>query len=176
MHPNRQHGPVLRSAVVGLAAASTLVLSACGDTEGPETGASVEEVQQDPGGAVEPGVFDNDYSDAGSYVGQEVTVSAEVNDVVSPTAFTIAGTAGTTVDELLVLQAAGGPEITEDSVVQVTGTVREGFDVVEAEGFVGTDLDDGLFTDWTGENYIEASSVDLTVPEEGTAPTTTGTG
>ena len=111
------------------------------------------------------GAFDTGYSDVQNYVGQQVTVSADVNDVISPTAFTIAGTENTTVDELLVLHAQGGPTVTPDSAVQVTGPVRQGFSIPQAEQFVGVDLDDGLFTDWEGQNYIEASSVDTTVTE-----------
>jgi hypothetical protein len=179
----RKRSRTLRAAAVGVAAASTLLLGACGnDTAGPETGADVGDVQQEPGVAdpgveepgagVDPGAFDADFSDVNSYVGKQVTVSADVNDVISPTAFTIAGTENTAVDELLVLHRAGAPNVTEDSAVTVTGTVRQGFSIADAEAFVGTDLNDNLFTDWNGEHYIEASKIDLTVPEPGeTAPT-----
>ncbi len=179
----RKRSRGLRSAAVGVAAASTLLLGACGnDTAGPETGADVQDVQEDPGvadpGAGEPGVapgaFDNDFSDVDRYVGQQVTVSADVNDIVSPTAFTIAGTENTAVDELLVLHRAGAPNVTEDSAVAVTGTVREGFSIANAEAFAGTDLDDNLFTNWTGEHYIEASKIDLTVSEPGETTTEPG--
>ncbi len=189
----RERSRTLRAAAVGVAAASTLLLGACGnDTAGPETGADVGDVQQEPGAAdpgaadpgaaepgaaepgagVDPGAFDTDFSDVNSYVGKQVTVSADVNEILSPTAFTIAGTENTPVDELLVLHPAEAPDVTEDSAVAVTGTVRQGFSIADAEAFVGTDLDDNLFTDWTGEHYIEASKIDLTVPEPGETPPT----
>lgn len=178
----RKPGPGVRAAAAGAAAVSLLLVGGCGnDTAGPETGADVQDVQEAPGvaepaepGVADPGAFDTEFSDVDAYVGKSVTVSADVNDVVSPTAFTIAGTENAVADELLILHKEGAPNVTEDSAVAVTGTVREGFSIADAERYVGTDLDDNLFTDWVGEHYIEATSIDLTVSEPGEATTAPG--
>lgn len=147
-----------RSGVAALMAAAALVLGGCGDdTAGGEAGADVEDIQRDQAvgdAAGDARVFD----DPQPFVGRQVTVSADVNRIISPHAFTIAGTENTALEPLLVLYN-GNAQLTPDSVVQVTGTVKQGFRIAEAEGFVGTDLDDGLFTDFENDPYIQASSV-----------------
>lgn len=160
MFTTQKRGLAGRAALVGVAAASTLLLSACGDTAGSEAGVDVADIQQEP--TEDIGVFDQpDFADPLSFVGQTVTVSAEVNDLISTQAFTIAGTLETGADELLIVSAAGGPAVTDDSVVKVTGTVMERFDVAGAEEFVGADLDDGLYGDFNGEPYIQADTIEL---------------
>jgi len=169
MFTTRKRGLARRTALVGTVAASTLLLGACGDTAGSESGADVAEIQQesDAGVGADAGVFDSpDYADPMSFVGQSVTVSAEVNDLVSTQSFTIAGTLDTSAEELLIVSATGGPAVTEDSVVKVIGTVMERFDVAGAEEFAGTDLDDGLYTAYEGEPYIQAETVEL-IPATG---------
>lgn len=166
MLTTRTRGLAGRAAIAGIAATSALLLTACGDTAGSEAGVDVADIQQEPV-VDDAGVFDTpDYADPMSFVGQTVTVSAEVNDLISTQAFTIAGTLQTGADELLIVSAGGGPAVTEDSAVEVTGTVLERFDVVGAEEFVGADLDDGLFTDRNGEPYIQADTVEL-IPATG---------
>jgi hypothetical protein len=158
MLTTRRRGLVRRVALVGVAAASTLLLGACGDTAGTEAGVDVADIQQEP----DAGVFDQpDFTDPMSFVGQTVTVSAEVNDLISTQAFTIAGTLQTSADELLIVSADPEMAIDENSAVEVTGVVMERFDVVGAEEFVGGDLDDGLFGDWDGEPYIQAETVEI---------------
>jgi hypothetical protein len=145
------------------AAIGTGVLAGCGGTAGPETGATVDEIQEepDPGAGAGPGAGD----DVMSYVGRRVTVSAEVNDVLSPNAFTIAGTAGSGgASELLIISAPSGTAVTEESVVAVTGTVQQAFDLAAVESEYGYD-DDALYGDVDGEPYIVAESIDPTVAE-----------
>lgn len=43
-------------------------------------------------------------------------------------------------------------------MVQVTGTVQEGFDVAGVEQELGVDLEDEAFTEFEGEPYIMATS------------------
>lgn len=154
-----KHGPAFRVAAVGVAAAATLLLGACGDTAGSEAGTDVQDIQQETDAV---GVFDQpDFGDPMEFVGQEVTVSAEVNDIISPEAFTIAGTLQTSAEELLIVHD-GSVVLGDNSVaVMVTGTVQERFDLVGAEEFVGGDLDDGLYVDYDGEPYIQAETIEL---------------
>lgn len=147
----------------------TGLLAGCGGTAGPETGATVDDIQEESDSGVDPGVgVDTAGDDINSYVGQRVTVSAEVNEVLSPNAFTIAGTVGSGgADELLVISAPAGTAVTEESVVAVTGTVQEAFDLAAVEAEYGYDDDDALYGDFDEEPYIVAESIDPTVAEPG---------
>lgn len=59
-----------------------------------------------------------------NYLGEGVTVSADVNEVVSSNSFIIADTDDTTVDPLLVVGANGVTGLEPDLTVTVTGTVH----------------------------------------------------
>lgn len=162
-------------------------LTACSnDTAGSEAGADVEAIQEDDAAAaeapvedaeepleaedapVDPLVFGEDFDDAQSFVGQTVTVSADVNEVIAPGIFTIAGTENTTLEPLRVV-ADPTTDVTEDAAIAVTGTVYQ-YDpdeLAEVEGVLGDDFDPGLFEEVEeGEPYIVASSIDRTVTEE----------
>lgn len=95
--------------------------------------------------------------------GQTVTVSANVNEIITPEAFTIAGTEDTTVDPLLVLHKDAEPELKPELTVKVTGTVHVAFDLPAVEKDLDVDLDDALFEDWDGKPYLQASMIDTSV-------------
>ncbi len=135
--------------VAGAVAAASLglgVLAGCGDdTAGPEAGASVEDIQED---------------ESAPFVGQTVTVSADVNEIITARAFTIAGT-----EPLLVISGQPGfVPVTEHSAVAVTGTVRQAFDIAAVEDEFGFDYDDALFEEFDGEPYIIATKIDQPSP------------
>lgn len=165
-----------KAAAVSILPMAALSLSACeGDTAGPEEGTSVEDVVEEEApaedevaadGAVRPyyGLYDSTfYDDYDSYIGETVTVSAEVNEIVSANSFTIAGTDDTTVEELLIVHNLDAAEIEQGLTVAVTGTVEEAFVVADVEDELGADLDDGLYTDWEQKRYINATEVDTSV-------------
>lgn len=177
-----------KTAAASILPFAALGLAGCGsDTAGTEEGADVEEVQDEAAAAVdeepvddesasgEPmeddaealvydGVYDTAfYDDYNSYVGEKVTVSAEVDNIISNMAFTIAGTEDTTVEPLLIMHKGEVKELQAGLAVAVTGTVKEGFDLPTVEEEMGVDLDDSVFEDWDGENYIKASSIDTSV-------------
>lgn len=165
-----------KAAALAIAPAAIFSVAACSDTAGSEEGASVEDVNE----AAEEEVVEDDaaegpydgpydagfYEDRESYVGEEVTLSADVNEVIDPTAFTIAGTDDTTVDELLVVHPENLSEVSPDLTVAVTGTVMEGFDLVTVEDELGVDLDDELYEDWDGEPYLSATTIDDSVASD----------
>lgn len=128
---------------------------------GMTTDAATEGEGEDPVGTDAGGdvlALDQVYNDFDNYVGTTVTVSAEVGQVLSTTAFTLTGP----MNELLIVSATGpgdSPVVEPSAPVQVTGTVREGFDIAAYEEEFGVDLDDSLFQEWTGEDYIAADSV-----------------
>ncbi|WP_434995472.1 hypothetical protein [Arthrobacter sp. Ld5] len=165
-----------KAAALAIAPAAILSVAACSDTAGSEQGADVEDVneaaeedneQVAEGDDAYVGVYDQAwYDDQDSHVGEEVTLSADVNEVVDPTAFTIAGTDDTTVDELLIVHPEDLPEVSTELTVAVTGTVKEGFDLVTVEEDLGVDLDDALYEDWDGKTYVHATEIDDSVASD----------
>ncbi|TFV63982.1 hypothetical protein E4P41_03200 [Geodermatophilus sp. DF01-2] len=173
-----------RTGAAAFAAFATVGLAACGgDTAGTEAGADVEDIVEEEPAADEPaaeepadepaaeepaaegpfeGPFDSAfYDEIDSYVGQEVVLSADVNEVITPTAFTIAGTDDTSVEALLVVSATENNELAPETTVEVTGTVQQAFVVTEVEEELGIDLDDALFADYEQEPYVVAESVEV---------------
>lgn len=178
---NRGTTAFKRTALASVFAASTLGLAACNDTAGSEAGADVEDItEENPEAEVDPAaddeiVDDEDYTpfadfgeDVQSYVGETVTVSADVNEVISDMAFTIAGTENTMIDPLLIISAESNADVEEDAAVAVTGTVHEAFVITDVEDEFGIDLDDELFAEWEQQHYITATNIsfDVAEPEE----------
>lgn len=154
-----------------MAVALATSLSACSDdSAGPETGADVEDVAEDEN-AVEDEPLDEEPAAEGandSLLGQTVTVSAEIEEVVTPGAIRIGE------QDLLVLSAGPtfadmGFEVSEglvddDVIVQATGTVAQlVFPDIEDE--FGFDWDDEALAEFEGENVLVSSQID-TLPGE----------
>ena len=154
----------IRTAVAAIAAVSTLGLTACSDTAGAEAGADVEDVAEEESldeGLYE-GPYDTDFYDGvDEYVGEQVTLSADVNEVITPESFTMACTDDTTVEPLLVVGATGDAQLAPETTVEVTGTVQESFVITEVEEELGVDLDDALFAEWEQEPYVVADNVEV---------------
>ncbi|MGY1827680.1 MULTISPECIES: hypothetical protein [unclassified Blastococcus] len=177
----------LAAAVLGLGG-----LAACSDdSAGPEAGGvTADDLQQvedqlagldERVGALEEGVgteapvdplgAEDDtaafFEDSQSYVGQEVTVSAEVSEMVTTTdvgsAFRIAGESG---DPIAVVSAAQTAEMDANDVVQVTGTVvqvqrdtfEQDFGVASDELFEDADA---WFQEEEGSVAISADSIEV---------------
>ncbi|MCJ8503749.1 hypothetical protein MRU69_02570 [Kocuria flava] len=167
-----------RAGAAALVAVAGLGLAGC-SSEGPETGTDVEDVSEgevlessptpdnDPtAGDTFVGNYDQDfYDERETYVGQEVTLSAEVGQVIDDDAFVLAGTAENTVDPLLVLYDMDRVDIEEGQVVQVTGTVQEAFDLPTVEDEKQKDLEDDLYADHDQQPYIDATDV-MPAPQE----------
>ena len=152
------------AAIVGIIVVGLLVLFLIpvfaddGDDLGV-AGATIDEITDSPG----------------PFLGQTVTVSGEVDQVLGPRAFTIGGDDFIGEDELLVVGANDLPQLigrselpgrpagellAADDVVQVTGPVRR-FDLAAVEREIGFDLDDGLFAEWAGRPAVVARTVRL---------------
>ncbi|MFE7936299.1 hypothetical protein ACFU46_02840 [Streptomyces griseoincarnatus] len=91
-----------------------ILVTGCGqeDTAGPDRGADVEEVQEA-----------ELLGDVDRRLGKKVTVSADVNQVINPNTFTIAGTPTSGKDPLLVV-STDATDLDTGRTVRVTGTVR----------------------------------------------------
>lgn len=159
--------PLARTAAGGVLALTAMSLAACGDTAGPETGTDVQDIQEAADDGPYEGPYDRSFSeDLDSYQDEEVTVSADVAEVLSPSSFVIAGTDDTAVEPLLVVGATEVTGLEPDLTVAVTGTVDETFVLAEVEEELGVDLDDALYTAYDQEPYLKATGVDTSVASD----------
>jgi hypothetical protein len=183
MHPATISRSRLLSGLLLLLTAT--LLSACGDRgTGAETGADVEdineedvveedvveaepeEVEPEPEpeadsesaseSASEPAA-DEVFADPESYLGEQVTVSGQVSEVVDANSFRIGGE--DVGGEALLVTSADQANVEPDQNVQVTGTVQQ-FNLGEFEDEYGFDYDEGLYGDFEGEPVIVADSVE----------------
>ena len=169
--------------VGGLALASGLVLTGCSsDSAGPEAGAvttsDLQNVEEQLGaldervGALEDGALEGGSSEAATgeepdIIGQEVTVSAEVSEIITSTsagsAFRIGGDSGPPV---AVLSGSAPEGLDANDVVRITGTVQridrnsfeEDFGLAEDELF---DDPEGFFSEFEGQPAIAATSIEV---------------
>lgn len=143
---------------VAVCAAALLPFSvaACDeDSAGPETGADVEDVTED-----------DNYFGTDEHLGETVTVSAEVTDVISPTSFELAGDDWGD-ESLLVTSATEVQNLNEGDVVQVTGEVGQFIygDYSEEYGLA----DVGMYEPYEEEEFLAATSVDTSVGNDETS-------
>ena len=152
----------LAAIVVAAGVAALVAWLVADDSAGPDVGVTVQDVADAPE----------------DYYGELVTVSGEVTDTVpaiAPTtapsdpgtlAFSLGG--DTVGEQVLVTSADASPftVITGDSVVQVTGRVRE-FTRDRFGDIFGLDFfADPFFDEFEGRPVIVAQTVDPTVPPE----------
>ena len=102
-------------------------------SDGPERGVTVNEVVGQPE----------------EYLGRRVTVSAEVEQLLSDHALLLSD------DKLLVVSAGFGPAVMEEATAVVTGTVQR-FELRSIEAELGVDLDDGRFAPYEGRPVVVA--------------------
>jgi hypothetical protein len=140
--PVHKQASLLRRTAIGIAAASAFLVGACGgETSGPDTGVSVQDVWADPAGLD----------------GRQVTVSADVQQIVNEWAFTMSGVDDTGVDPLLVVHS-GAAEVQPGAPVRVTGVVHRTLDP-ERVGAVDPPLLADIYDSYGPDPYLEASAV-----------------
>ncbi len=154
-----------RGTVLALAAAGSLVLPACAENpEQPSTGTEASDVRgpedlEDPYDGPLTAAFRQDIE---AYVDQEVTLEAQVADVLSPAAFTITGR-DEEVEPLLVVVEQPVGDLTPGIPVVVAATAQDEFEVAAVEEELGVDLPEGA-EEWEGEAYLRASIVENAAP------------
>lgn len=131
-----------RRLLAALAIAPVVPLLGCGgDSAGPEQGVSVQDV----------------WTDTDRLEGQEVTLSATVQSLVSERAFVISGGDGGSDPLLVVHDGSAEPDIA--SPVRVTGTVRQVL-AFEALEFLGDPvLQREIYETYGDEPYVEATTI-----------------
>lgn len=122
-----------------------LALSACTSSPRTKTGTTVSEVAN---------------AQKNNLLGKTVTISGEVEELIAPKAFTIEGDRFFNDPEVLVVNPTRSPAI-EDTLVQVTGTVRQ-FSKAEIESQFGLNLAQKLEDDFAGKPVVIATAVILT--------------
>ncbi|MCZ2807075.1 hypothetical protein O2W18_18360 [Modestobacter sp. VKM Ac-2983] len=183
--------PIAKLFLAGILAVAPFSLAACGNEgAGDDTAAGddasgaddvwsagdlLEEQEQEgveadagaDGDAGYNGSYDSGfYEQSSALVGEEVTVSATVDEVVDPNSFSITGVEDTSAEPLLVVGSDIAGVLEDGQVLLVTGTVQSGFDEVAVEEELGLDLTDDAYTDFAGREYIVADSVDIQGPAE----------
>lgn len=155
-----------RTHLVAPLAALLLVvpLAGCGEDQGPvDTGDAQqrtgEDTEADDGEVLR---FEELAEDLDDLVGDEVSVTATVDEVVTPGVFAITGEDP---ESMVVVDVAPEEDVETDTEVVVTGTVQPGLDDLEVEDLLATQLDDELLNDWEGEPFLEADEVDTTPHE-----------
>ncbi|WP_216216744.1 hypothetical protein [Amycolatopsis aidingensis] len=141
-----------RRRAVAAASAALLALGLTGcDSAGPEHGADLEDVAEE------------DYFDGTKYLDEQVTISAEVSDVINPRAFELGGHEYG--DESLLVLYAEGADVHKRELVQATGTVRQFryADYLEPYGLV----DEGRYDAFRDEEFLVAERVEVSAPPRG---------
>ncbi|WP_300007568.1 hypothetical protein [Pseudonocardia sp.] len=134
----------VRTALVALVAAA---LTGCGDgsTTGPETGVTIDGIQE----------AQNFYE--GEYLGQRVTVSAEVSDVLDPRNLELAGVDYS--EDSLLVRTADPVEVRQGQVVRVVGTVGQYHRFLEGEGVPPVQYD--MYEEYETEAYLYDAAVEV---------------
>lgn len=152
----------IRVLTATMAAATAVVLAGCNQddpipADGEFMGNSAPAAEGTPteeNRVVYEGQYNQEFIDeAANYVGQQVTIEGEVSRTLSPETFAIAGPA----DPMLIVEKQEVSAVNEGESVEVTGTMRENFSVAEVEEQLGIDLEDELYADFEGENYVMAT-------------------
>ena len=101
-------------------------------------------------------------ADPDQYVGQQVTISGTVSSLVGDHGFTI-GADDIGGEGLLVVSSddVGQQQLVETgAIVQVTGTVMEGFSAETVANDLGVEFaDPTVYSAFEGENYLQAQNV-----------------
>jgi hypothetical protein len=177
MRTRKQH--TTRKAAVSVLAVAGLALAGCGNGE-DEAGTEVDditggEVQETPPAEETPpaagetalpgatpygGAYNQDFADDQAvYEGQEVTLSAEIVEVVSDNALEIGDPGDINLDPLLVMHDLGATGLEPDQTVEVVGTVMTSFEVATVEEELGVELEDEVYTDYEGDPWLHATEV-----------------
>lgn len=153
---------------VAAVALSALGLTACG-TSADESGDDVGNAQEQPVGG-DAGTYTGPYDqafvdDAATLVDADVTLTAQVEEVVSPVAFTITGAEGTGTEPLLVVNFDEDTSgLDTGDPVEVTGTYREAYNAPAAEEELRGTPGVEQLARYDGEPYVEATDVESAEP------------
>ncbi|MEX5302313.1 hypothetical protein [Kocuria sabuli] len=174
VHGTHRTRRLVAASALALAVATT---AGCAGTEEPEPGADTP-VQELTTGAPQTtapastagtaaelaydGPYDEEFvAELPDYAGRQVRLTGTVGDFVrSRSAYVLTGPDGGDPAPLLVSARYTAPDVAEGTAVQVTGTLREDFDPLAAEGAAGDDEEAGFYEEHAGEAYLDEATVD----------------
>ncbi|MCZ2839536.1 hypothetical protein [Modestobacter sp. VKM Ac-2985] len=160
--------PIARASLLGLATALLLGLSGCGEEELVVGGTDVPDVRGEDD-LTDPytGEYDEEFrADVDVYAGTEVTVSAQVEDVLGPHSFSIVGPDDSSVEPLLVVVPDEVPGLEPGLLVTVAATAANEFDLAEIETQLGIDLEDAQYEEWEDQPFLLATIVEESAAEQ----------
>lgn len=143
----------MRRLWVAVGALAMGVVVGCDDDRLPPPASVDEEVEVVDG---EPQLYGDLFREPARFIGEEVVVSGEVIDVLTPSIFRLAGPLE---GESILVVPAGPEKVAEDHVVKVTGRIDD-LDVLFLERELGRDLDDEVLKPFEDEAVIVAVAVD----------------
>ncbi|MUN64920.1 hypothetical protein GMA12_17535 [Kocuria sediminis] len=151
-------------------AAAALGLSACGT--GPELPGSYAEQSQDQPAEPFAGPYDQVFAaDLDAYAVDEISLTGEVETIVSPVAFTITAAGDTDVDPLLVVNFdEDASRLAVGQQVEVTGTVHEAYNVPDTEENLGDPPGPEVLAFYDGQPFFNATSVEIAEPQDTASP------
>lgn len=106
--------------------------------------------------------------DIGVYEGMEVTLGAEIGEIVSPVAVAITAPEDPSVAPLLVVLENADATLQQGDPIEVTGTVHASYNVPAVEENLGEAPDADVLAHYDGQPYISATRLDSPTPETST--------
>ncbi|MCZ2805235.1 hypothetical protein O2W18_08985 [Modestobacter sp. VKM Ac-2983] len=161
--------PITGTPLLGVASALLLALSGCGGEDERDGSLAVGETDvsdirgEDDFTDPYTGEYDEEFAnDVDVYAGTEVTVLGRVEEVLSPTSFTLVGPGDESVEPVLVVAADEIVGLAPGLLVTVAATAAKQFDVAEVETQLGIDLEDEQYEEWEDEAFLLATIVEET--------------
>ncbi|MGY1712683.1 hypothetical protein ACI8AC_24545 [Geodermatophilus sp. SYSU D00758] len=163
-----------RVAVATGGAALALALGACGDDAAPPNNPDLEPGTPDIRGEDDlkdpyTGDYDSEFAeDLEAYNGQEVTLDAQVGEVVTQRVFTIESPPGAgDAEPALVVAEQDVTDLAPGIAVVVAATPEDDFELSALEQELGVDLPEEDLEEWDGEVYLAASVVETSPGDDG---------
>jgi hypothetical protein len=176
--------PTTRKLAATTAIAAGLLLTGCGATD-PATSTAGESAAEteaastaQPLREAPPGPYDGPYNAAfaeevgtypetgeiGVYEGMEVSLTAEIGEVVSPIAVAITDPQDPSVAPLLVVLENADTTLRAGDPIEVTGTVHAAYNVPAVEENLGEAPEADVLAHYDGQPFIEATQVHSPIP------------
>lgn len=152
-----------QSPAIALVTAVVATMAAC--TESPdqrEVGSQAADIRgSDDLADPYDGPYSRDFhTDVQAYVGQDVTLEAAVERIVSPIAFTVTGPGGEEVEPILVISRREVADLQPGQEVVIVAVPHDGFELSSLEEELDVELPEEPYEEWEGEPYLRGDAVD----------------
>jgi len=148
-----RHRTVLASASAALAATS---LVGCSDDVAENGSSPGSDATGDGEAAL---TFEDVSDDLGTRVDERVRVRAQVEDIVTPSVFTINAADGNDLESIVVVGEESARYLEPDEEVVIEATVEPSLVPSQVARLLDVQLDDEMLTDYRGDPYLSADDV-----------------